>query len=89
MTRAEFADAVLMVAAALGGSVTSWIRSEARNKAVGGVPLSAHRFGLGADLVYDRPVPEGEARELARRAGLRLIREADHDHVQPLDWTAG
>ena len=27
--------------------------------------------------------------EVARRLGLKLVIEEDHDHLQPLDWQAG
>lgn len=32
---------------------------------------------------------DAERTEMARRLGLRLIVEHDHDHLQPLDWEAG
>jgi len=85
MTRAEFYDALFVYCSLMGASTTSSIRSEVHNKKVGGVLHSAHIFGLGADVVYDSPVADvAEAR--ARRLGLKLIREGDHDHLQPLEW---
>ena len=73
----------------LGGSVTSWWRSETRNKAVGGVEESAHKYWMGADVVYEVTPPEDQATRRAARLGLMLIREKDHDHLQPLDWAKG
>jgi hypothetical protein len=89
MTVAEFADRAHLLGLLLGASVTSWGRTEVRNAAVGGVALSAHRAWLAVDLVYDVAPPEATRRELARRLGLRLLPEADHDHVQPWGWAAG
>ena len=88
MTRAEFADAVYVLGLKYNASVTSWFRSDAHNRVVGGVPHSAHRFALGVDLVYDAPVDAAAITEDARRLGLKLLREGDHDHVQPLTWEA-
>jgi hypothetical protein len=47
--------------------------------------MSPHLCWLGADVVYDGPAPEHGAR-WAMRLDLKLIREGDHDHLQPLDW---
>jgi hypothetical protein len=37
---------------------------------------------LGADVVYDAPVPLARARQIAGELSLQLIREDDHDHLQ-------
>lgn len=87
MTHHEFVDAVVTYGLMTGASVTSWGRTKARNSQVGGVPVSAHRAWLAVDVVYDTPVPEGV--EIGRRLGLRVLPEGDHDHLQPLDWSAG
>ena len=89
MSRADFLDAVFTLGLKYGASVTSWFRSDTRNKAVGGVPHSAHRYGLGIDLVFDSPPDQDFLLEDARRLGLRVLPEGDHHHVQPLDWSAG
>jgi hypothetical protein len=89
MTRAEFLDAAYLLGLKYGASTTSWFRSDKHNKDVGGVPHSAHRFGLAVDLVYDTPPNKTDIVEDARRLGLLLIREGDHDHLQPRDWEAG
>ncbi len=90
MTIAEFAEAVSRYGMLMGASVTSWGRTSKHNTEVGGVAYSAHRFWLGCDLVYDGPLLSmSERMETARRLGLRLIVEGDHDHLQPVDWLAG
>lgn len=65
-------------------SVTSWGRTQKRNAAVGGVPNSLHLVDLAVDVVYDQPISYATASELAAHLGLRVIRETDHDHLQPL-----
>lgn len=90
MTRGEFADAVYTYCLLTGGSTTSGIRSTKRNAAVGGVAYSPHRFGLGQDVVYDDyPSAHPDGPEIAKRLGLRVLREGDHDHLQPADWIPG
>ena len=90
MTVPEFVDAVIRYCSMTRASVTSWGRTEGHNRAVGGVPYSAHRFWLGLDVVYDEPPgPRDVPTEIAARLGLRLIDEGDHDHLQPLTWTKG
>lgn len=91
MTVGEFAEAVAMYCLLHEGSITSWGRSTKRNTTVGGVPGSSHRFWRGADVVYDDPaaVKNPLRSEYARRLGLKLVIEGDHDHLQPLDWSAG
>lgn len=89
MTIGEFAEVVNRYAALTHGSATSWFRTLAHNLKVGGVAHSAHVVGLACDVVYDGvPMAVAERVEWARRLGLRLIVESDHDHLQPLDWTA-
>lgn len=89
MDHLRFFCSVVVYCAALGGSVTSWVRTKGHNEAVGGVPGSAHRFGLAVDVVYDAPVSLEDAKFFAARLGLRVIRESDHDHLQPMDWFPG
>ncbi len=63
-------------------SVTSWIRSGARNRRVGGNPNSRHLLGLAVDVVLDRPADTKVFMSDCRRLGLRAIDEGDHIHVQ-------
>lgn len=91
MTIAEFAEAAYKYCLLHSASTTSGIRSTKHNKDVGGVPFSPHRFGVAMDVVYDDPLTRNElARiEVAKRLGLRIVIENDHDHLQPLDWPVG
>lgn len=82
MDLATFAVALVSYCEETGASVTSWKRSVSHNKAVGGVSDSRHLTGLGADVVYDSPLPLTFRLDLARARGLQLIREVDHDHIQ-------
>jgi Peptidase M15 len=53
MTPEQFAGAVRQYCLALGGSVTSWGRTPARNAAVGGDRRSLHLAWKAADVTYD------------------------------------
>ena len=88
LTPADAYTAALRYCALTGGSITSAFRTTVHNVAVGGVKYSAHRFGVGFDVTYDGITPADGA-EIARRVGLYLYREGDHDHLQPLDWVKG
>jgi hypothetical protein len=89
VTPHEFHDALRAYLAAVGGRVTSYGRDPENNAAVGGVAHSAHVVWMAADVVYVTPKPLEERKEWARRLGLRLLDEGDHDHLQPLSWEAG
>lgn len=82
----EFARKVTLYCQRFRGSVTSWIRTPARNRLVGGVPRSAHLVGLGADVVPESDEPSDVRHRYAHELGLRLIVESNHDHLQPWDW---
>lgn len=87
MTISEFAQSVFAYCSVFDGSVTSWIRTPKRNKAKGGASQSAHLFGLGADVVYDTVPPSlSIAKARTNALGLEVIRENDHDHLQPRRW---
>ncbi len=67
-----------------GASVTSWGRSAAHNKAVGGRDDSQHLGWTACDVVWDdrtRPPLEVLQHE-ATKVGLEVDREADHDHIE-------
>lgn len=89
MTPAEFHEAMIAFRQHFDASTTSAGRTRAHNKRVGGVEKSAHLFNLAEDVVYDTLPPLDERLEIARRLGLKLIAEGDHDHLQPLEWRAG
>jgi len=86
MTPGQFAECLIAYCAWAGGSVTSWGRSPERNEAVGGHADSSHLVWLGADIGYwPNPEPDLEiAQRRARRLGMKLVRESDHDHLQAL-----
>ena len=89
MTIGEFWEAVAQYAMMTNASGTSPGRTKKHNKEVGGVEYSAHRFWRGCDLVYDEPLPVNDRVIIAGRLGLKMIAEGSHDHVQPMDWSAG
>lgn len=86
MTPLQVAEAVALYCAWSRGSVTSWIRSPERNAEVGGVPTSKHLVGLAMDVGYapNPKPPLTQAKARAKHLGLKLLREADHDHLQTL-----
>lgn len=91
MTVGDFMEAVYEYCLIHNAYTTSGIRSAKHNKEVGGVPFSPHRFGRGMDVLYDDPNTQNDpARlEVAKRLGLKLVVEGDHDHLQPDAWPAG
>jgi len=92
VTLGDYAEAVRTYCLLRGGSITSWGRTTRHNTRVGGVKNSAHRFFFGADVVYDfheATMTDANRFVEARRLGLKIIAEGDHDHLQPYDWEAG
>ena len=78
-----FSIAVFRYCQAVRGSVTSWIRTEARNAFVGGKKKSLHLEGLAVDVVCELLEDDPDKRaKLARGFGLQLIVEGNHDHLQ-------
>lgn len=77
---------VFEVCEQFNGSVTSWIRTPARNAKVGGLVTSHHINGGALDVAYDNgPPSEEEVRAVCNKYGIRLVREAAggaHDHFQ-------
>lgn len=86
MTIGSFCTIVFAVCKVFGGSVTSWVRSDAHNKAVGGVANSKHLAGLALDVVLDKG-GEAEAKpciDALRACKLRAFWDKDHIHVEVL-----
>jgi hypothetical protein len=63
-------------------SITSWIRTEARNKRVGGKANSTHLMGFGLDLVPDDPARKRSLIDAAHEAGLDAVDEGNHVHIE-------
>jgi hypothetical protein len=80
----EFALAAYRYGKATQASVTSWGRTQKHNKAVHGVVNSYHLTWKAVDVVYDKRPTLEAAKKAAADQGLLLIREKDHDHLQPL-----
>jgi len=79
----EFVKRATWASSGLGGGWTSWYRTVAHNRAEGGHPWSQHLVGLAAD----HAPASASFRSKARAAGLIVVYEGDHDHVQA--WQAG
>ena len=62
-----------------GLKVTSWFRSPAYNRRVGGVPTSLHLIGWSFDVVPSNPVNATKLRDMGFR---RVLNEGDHLHAQ-------
>ena len=78
----EFASKIHKISECVPLSVTSWHRSEERNRLVGGHPHSKHLVGLGMDVVLDNPE---DIKYFIRRLddmNLEYRNEGDHIHIQ-------
>jgi hypothetical protein len=85
MTVEQFVAAVQAYSVRFPCSVTSWGRTVAHNKAVGGVADSYHLQWLAVDIVYDDWHSSEDRINEGRTHGLRVISEPSHDHLQPLE----
>ena len=81
-TKLEFCQLIIQLCAQYSCSVTSWIRTPARNKRVGGHARSCHLVGFGADLVPDDPAVKPALLTAARGLGLDAIDEGHHVHIE-------
>ncbi len=78
----RFLEDIRFVCLEHGGSVTSWVRSPARNANVPGKLTSHHLDGTAMDIVFDTPSGLASAETRLRAYGYHTLREADHLHVQ-------
>lgn len=78
----DFAQLALEIAMRHSASITSWYRTQNRNRAVGGHPQSKHLQGLAVDLVPDDTSSKHAIIADASAAGLLAIDEGDHIHIQ-------
>lgn len=82
VTFTDFCNAVRHLGAIHALSVTSWGRTEVRNKAVKGHPRSRHLDWLAVDVVPDNWDDHGDVMRDAAALGLRALNEGDHIHIQ-------
>lgn len=79
--RLRFLSKIIMLSYEFHFSVTSWIRSEKRNKAVGGLVASLHLSGYAVDVVLDEDVDKAFFNFVADSYGLYVYDEGDHLHI--------
>jgi Peptidase M15 len=80
--RAQLVTFVRRVQAApVEGTLTSWYRDVARNRACGGAASSKHLRALAVDVVPSRRYAL-RAVVAFQNAGLRVLNEGDHLHVE-------
>lgn len=89
MDPVQFLLALMQLYSKYPFSETGGQRTRSRNIYVDGVAYSPHQFWVGRDVVFDQPEPLGDLEPAARRLGLKIIKELDHHHIQPVDWIAG
>jgi hypothetical protein len=77
----EFASKIAQISSCVDFSVTSWIRSPKRNKAVGGAENSLHKTGMAVDIVLDNRKDMHLFVLKASSLGLKVRVEGDHIHV--------
>ena len=81
---------VMAYCTVLQADVTYYFRTpETEAVQVPPIAHSPHEVWMAADVKYRNPRPAPERIEWGRRLGIRVIGEADHDHLQPLEWEAG
>lgn len=82
----SFLESVQILCAKHSLSVSSWIRTEKRNRLVGGSPNSQHLLGLAVDVVPDDWDDTDDIVFDAHRLGLIAIveRSKNHIHLQAL-----
>jgi len=87
MTPEAFFSALRAYCGYFRASVTSYGRTGPHNIAVGGVRYSGHLLWLAADVAYDGSPPLEDRVAIARGLGLVVVVEADHDHLEPADYS--
>lgn len=78
-----FAANVITLRVKWNFSVSSWGRTAARNKILGGVRGSNHLMWLGIDAILEPMVKNLDFEADANKIGLKAIYEKDHYHLQP------
>ncbi len=82
----DFIEAVQIICHKHNCSVSSWIRTDKRNRMVGGSPNSQHLLGLAMDLIPDDWDDADDIVFDCHRLGLIAVveRNRNHIHVQAL-----
>ena len=78
----DFCTKILCLKSLFDFSVTSWIRSQKRNEAVGGKDDSLHLVGLACDVVLEDPSQADALIYSCKRLGLVAIKYVDCIHIQ-------
>lgn len=78
----RFEDKLAILRALHPISVTSWFRTRAHNKAVGGAANSKHLSGQAVDVRIGDDGDRSQFKADAERLGLWVLEEDDHIHVQ-------
>ena len=82
----EFAEKMILLAVVVPLSEVSGIRSAKRNQEVGGIAESAHRVGLGRDLVLDDLADLPTLQSFAKRLGIQVVVHNGVIHLEPIDY---
>lgn len=89
ISRGVFYEVVCRICEYTNGSITSGIRSLARNVTVGGLATSLHLHGRAFDCVFDTTSEKQRALLLCRALGFGVVDEGDHLHIQDRKPLAG
>lgn len=82
MSYRQFCEKIRLLCLAYHISITSWWRSEKRNKDEGGNEKSKHLRGLAVDCVLDDEKFKPNFLAAVKNFGLVWKDEGDHIHVQ-------
>jgi uncharacterized protein YcbK (DUF882 family) len=84
MKLTDFVCLIYALCKIYNASVTSWLRSPAHNKMVGGVANSKHLEGLAVDINVDDPTNRDPLINAARTLKLRAFWDKDHIHIETI-----
>ena len=78
----EFIRKIFTLSHEFAFSISSWKRTEKRNRLVGGKPTSKHLIWLAVDIVLDSLELKDFFFKRVKELGLKYLDEGDHIHVQ-------